>query len=636
MRKEFILKIFIIILNLIIVIRLFDISINKHEYYMSKGNQILNNYFYGPSAPRGRILDSKGRVLVDNKGIKVLTYKKSSGVNSFELCKKLAEILDFDNSSVSDRDKKRYYYYLNKENIDSMLDSKIVEKYKSNLISEDEFETYKYSFISDDGLNSIIDEEVYIYNLMNLGYSFSSKVLKTDITEEEMQRVSELNSDCLDVTVKWVRNYNYDTVLNQIFGSIGLIEEENVDEYLSKGYSLDDTVGTTFLEKYYEEYLKGTKALYKLSDGNLELVSEEKRGNDLVLGIDIDAQLFIESTLKEEIENTKKYPSSKYYKGSYVVVSDPSSGIIRALAGFDANNNYAADVIGILTNSYTVGSVVKGASQSVAFINGVIDTNNRITDSCVKIKNMPSKCSWARLGSINDIEALAKSSNYYQFINAIKVAGKNYSYDMVFNPTFDDFEKYRSVFRSYGLGSLSGIDLSEEKVGITGSRISGDLLLNYVIGQYDTYTPLMLASYINTIANDGVRLKLRLVDYALDTDSNKMNINDVEVKNQVDINIDDLKRIQTGFKRVVSPGGTASGYIDNSIDAYGKTGTSETFYEGIPTTTRSFIMYGNVEDEKYSMVIVSPNLAYSNSQNNYKYPINSRLSRKISNFLFEK
>lgn len=635
MRKEIALKIFILFLNLIVIIRLFDISIIKHDFYLGKSSEILNSYFYGPSAPRGRILDKKGRILVDNKGIKVLTFKKNSKTDLHVLCVKLAQILDMPNISVSPRDKKKYFYFANKEKVDALLDSKMIDKYKSSLITATELEEYKHTFISDSDIEKVSDKEVYIYNLLNSGYSFSEKIIKSDISEEENASINELGESSLEVNVKWVRHYNYDTVLNQLFGTIGAIDEERVNELQESGYSLDDTVGTTFLEKYYEEYLKGNKAIYKIEDGEIQLVQEETRGYDLVLGIDIDEQIAIENMLKEEIENAKKYPSSKYFKGSYVVVSEPKTGLVKALAGFDANNNYSPDVIGILTNSYTVGSVVKGASQSVAFINGVIDKNKQIVDSCVKLKNMPSKCSWARLGSLNDIDALAKSSNYYQFINAIKVAGKNYTYDMIFNPTIDDFNKYRSVFRDYGLGSLSGIDLGEEKLGITGSRISGDLLLNYAIGQYDTYTPLMLSSYINTIANDGERLKLRLVDYAIDNNGNRSNINESQLLNRVGIDIGDLKRIQEGLRKVVSSG-TASGYVDYSFNAAGKTGTSETFYNGIPTTTRSFIMYAPTDEPKYSMVIVSPNLATPNATNNYKYPINSRLSRKISYFLFEK
>ena len=78
MRKENLLKVFILLINLIVAIRLFDIGILKHEHYKNESNSILNNYVYGASAPRGRILDAKGRVLVDNKGIKVLSFKKNS------------------------------------------------------------------------------------------------------------------------------------------------------------------------------------------------------------------------------------------------------------------------------------------------------------------------------------------------------------------------------------------------------------------------------------------------------------------------------------------------------------------------------------------------------------------------------
>jgi len=635
MRKESILKIGIILINLIIVIRIFSVGVIKHEYYRSKSNEILNNYISGSSAPRGRILDSEGRVLVDNKGIKVLIFKKSNKSDIKYLCENLANILEFGDFTVSDKDKKTYYYYINKDLIDQKLDKKMIDKYKSEQISRDELEEYKFTFIDDLEINKISDKEVYLYKLMTSGYSFSEKIIKSDITEDELMQINALGSNDLETKVKWVRHYNYDTVLNSLFGTVGAIEEENVQDYLDKGYSLDDTVGTTFLEKYYEDFLRGEKALYKLEGNGLTLVREEKRGLDLVLGIDILKQLEIESALKEEIKEAKKYPSSKYFKGSYVVATEPSTGIVKALAGFDADNEYYPDVIGILTNSYTVGSVVKGASQSVAFINNVIDRDKKIMDSCVKLKSMPSKCSWTRLGLINDIDALAQSSNYYQFINAIKVSGKSYSYNMSFNPTIDDFNKYRSVFRDYGLGSLSGIDLNEEKLGITGSRISGDLLLNYAIGQYDTYTPLMLSSYINTIANNGVRNKLRLVQYAISLEGEKREINELEVLSKVNINEEDLKRVQTGLRKVIAAG-TASGYVDQSLNAAGKTGTSETFFNGVSTTTRSFIMYAPVSEPKYSIVIVSPNLAYSNTVNNYKYPINSRLSKKISNILFEK
>lgn len=629
------LKIFIVVINLIVLIRLFDIMVINHQKYQNESEEITNKVVYASSAPRGRILDRNGNILVDNKGIKVLTYK-NNGDNQITLCQSLAEILSMENYDVSEIDIKKYYYMAHKQEIDSLLDKKMIDKYNSKIISKDEYEAYKYGFISEEDILNVNHEEAYIYKVMNDGYNYQEKVIKSNISEEELIKINELNSSSLSITIKWMRVFNYDTVINDLFGAIGPIEKENMQEYLSKGYSLDDTVGVSFLEAYYEEYLKGEKAEYLLKeDGKKELIKEETRGNDLVLAIDIDMQLKVEEALKEEVKSAKMYPSSKYYKGTYVVVSDPNNGGIVAVAGYDYNDDFVNDVIGVLTNSYAVGSVVKGASQSVAFMSGVIDQKKKVQDSCVKLRNMPQKCSWTRLGLLSDIDALTYSSNYYQFINAIKVAGSTYTYNMNFNPTKDVFDKYRSIFASYGLGDLSGIDLAEEKPGITGSRVSGDLLLNYVIGQYDTYSPLMLSSYINTIANNGVRYKLRLVDYGLDKDNQKININDAEVISTVDINSDDLKRVQTGLRNVVLRG-TGSSYVNQAYQAAGKTGTSETFYEGNQTTTRSFIMYAPFDAPKYSMVIISPNLSYKNDVNNYSYPVNSRLSRKISNILFEK
>ena len=88
-----------------------------------------------------------------------------------------------------------------------------------------------------------------------------------------------------------------------------------------------------------------------------------------------------------------------------------------------------------------------------------------------------------------------------------------------------------------------------ENTGIKGSTISSDLYLNLAIGQYDTYTPLQILNYINTIANNGVRYKLSLA---------KRN---PEVLNQVPLDKEYFARIKEGFYQVVN-GGTANNYVD--------------------------------------------------------------------------
>lgn len=633
-------KTFLLLINLIVLVRIFDICILKREYYTNiyKSNAditITSNY-----PPRGRILDKKGNILVDNVGIKTLIYHKLPNISSADevnSARIINEIITLDNVKVSENLLRSYYYLLNKSDIDNKVSEEVLKEYKNREMTSDELLEYKYSLVTDEEINSIDESECYIYYLMNKGYIYQDKIIKSNITDEELTRLEEANIMGISIDIKWERKYNYDTVLNSLFGSVGSIPYEDIDIYLDAGYARDDLVGVSFLEKYYESYLKGEKGLYKVNDDNtLTKIKEEVRGSDLILNIDIEKQLAIEEVLASEIIKAKEYPSAKYYQGSYIIVSDVSSGAIEALVAMKyQDNKLSSDVIGLFTNSYTVGSVVKGASQSVAYINGVLDENTKITDSCVKLYSQGKKCSWKSLGVLNDIDALTYSSNYFQFINAIKVSGYTYKYNMKFNPTSEDFEKYRQVFRSYGLGVKTGIDLYEESLGITGNNVTGDLLLNLSIGQYDTYTPLMLNSYIATIASSGERYSLRLASSIINAKGEKVEINPINFLNKVDIEEKYLKRIQEGLKNVVLKG-TASGYFGSYVEGSGKTGTSETYYEGIKTYTKSFVGYAPSDFPEYAITIISPNISYENSVNNYKYPINSRLSRQIAKILFEK
>ena len=58
-----------------------------------------------------------------------------------------------------------------------------------------------------------------------------------------------------------------------------------------------------------------------------------------------------------------------------------------------------------------MGSVIKGASHTVGYQNNLIDIGKKINDSCVKLYQVPTKCSYKRLGYIDDITALKTSSN---------------------------------------------------------------------------------------------------------------------------------------------------------------------------------------------------------------------------------
>ena len=175
------------------------------------------------------------------------------------------------------------------------------------------------------------------------------------------------------------------------------------------------------------------------------------------------------------------------------------------------NGNIVDYTPALLTSPMTPGSVVKAASMLVGYNEGAIKIGEYMNDSCIKIASTPKKCSWRNLGRINDIDALALSSNVYQFKTAIRVAGSSYNENMGFKIRNNAFTTYRNMYHSFGLGVKTEIDLPIESTGYTSKNETPGLLLDFVMGQFETYTPIQLSQYISTVANGGKRLQPHLL-----------------------------------------------------------------------------------------------------------------------------
>ena len=72
-----IILVLIILLFIILIIRLFWIQVIQTESFTDKLEQLTNRIVEGSTAPRGRIYDRNGKLLVDNKPNKVISYKKN-------------------------------------------------------------------------------------------------------------------------------------------------------------------------------------------------------------------------------------------------------------------------------------------------------------------------------------------------------------------------------------------------------------------------------------------------------------------------------------------------------------------------------------------------------------------------------
>lgn len=613
----------------VVIVRYFYIAYYKHDYYYEKYLNATNKIVYGLNAPRGRILDRNGVVLVDNVGINTIVFRNIDNSNIKELAEYVNSVVEVESASIEEQAK----YYMKFEDTDFLLTEEEKELYKYRKLSTSEVEDIKLERIYDIlNYDEIKQREINIYYKLSNGYSYDTKIIKEDVSNEICAVINTANKNGLSCEYTTKRVYLYDT-LNEIYGKVGRITKENKDYYLDKGYSLNDEVGLSYLELEYDEYLRGEKAKYlKNEDNSLTLLSSAKCGNDVYLSIDINLQQQINEVIKTYIDKADEYRHTEYFNTAYVIVSDPNTGEIIASTGLSKVKDTYHDVTtNILHNSFTVGSVVKGASHTVGYQNDLIEVGKKINDSCVKLYQVPLKCSFKRLGYIDDVTALKTSSNYYQFMTAIKLTGNKYTNNMKLSVTDEHFKIYRDTFASFGLGSSTGIDLDNEFTGIKGSTIAPDLLLNFSIGQYDTYTPLQLTNYINTIATSGSRYALHYMKEVKDND-NVIYTYSPNLLNTVESN---FLRIQEGFKEVVL-NGTGKNYTDKKYNPAGKTGTSEVVYsKDLTTINQTYAMYGPSDAPKYSIVVLTPNISYNNDKDTYLAPINLYISKEISKIVFE-
>ena len=654
-----ILNVVVILALLILVVGLFLIQVVGKEKYSLKLENLTKTVIYGETAPRGRIYDRNGKLIVDNIPSKVIYYKKPSGITTKEEIKiayKLAPMIELDFNKLNDYDYKVFWIKNHEDKAKDKITDEEWQKLEERKLTSDDIYELKIERVTPEDLAEYDDldkKAAYIYTLMNTGYSYDEKVIKNEnVTDEEYALVSENISELKGVNTKldWERNYIYGDTFRSILGNVSSsksgIPAELKDYYLKKGYSLDDRVGTSNLEYQYEDILKGKKNKYEvMSDGSYKLIEEGKRGNDIVLTIDIELQKALEEILTEEVLNAKKEANTEFYEGSFVIISDPKTGEILAMAGkkLKQNDDGTYSVIdytsGITQSTAVMGSVVKGASHIVGYNTGALKIGEVRYDNCVKIAATPEKCSWKYLGKLNDITALAQSSNTYQYYTAIKVGKGNYQYNKPLVIDKEAFNTYRNTFAEFGLGVKTGIDLPKEITGIKGNDSTSGLLLDLAIGQNDTYTPIQLSQYINTIANGGTRmtpyLYKGLYNDKSSYDQNKKELNKVKTEAKY------MDRVKEGFRAVMTYG-LGKGYIDETYKPAGKTGTSQSFVDtdgdhkiDQETISTTFVAYAPYDNPKVTFTIVSPNISRPDGKTSHQSSINKRLTNRVSKKYFE-
>ncbi len=114
---------------------------------------------------------------------------------------------------------------------------------------------------------------------------------------------------------------------------------DELQAYLANGYARNDRVGTSYLEKAYENVLKGSKSQTQVEIGNdnqiVQSVSKFKgqQGANLNLTIDSEYQKKVEKALEDTFSSIRSAGAGGLSDGAYAVAMDPNTGRILAMAG---------------------------------------------------------------------------------------------------------------------------------------------------------------------------------------------------------------------------------------------------------------------------------------------------------------
>ena len=640
-------------LNLLfgIVILLFMTIIGRLLYM-----QVLNKDFYETklasasqtrvttSSARGQIYDATGKPLVENTIKQVVSFTRTNKMTAAELketAKKLLTYVNVSSPNLTDRQIADYYLAdqeIYKKIVDTLPRDKRLDS-DGNLLSEATLYNNAVESVDVSQLNYTDDQkkEIYLFSQLNAVENFATGTVATDsLTDTQIALIASASKNLpgISISTSWDRKV-LDTSLSSIVGSVssekaGLPAEE-ADAYLKKGYSLNDRVGTSYLEKQYEETLQGKRSVKEIhldKYGNMESVEnieDGTKGNNIKLTIDLAFQDSVDALLKSYFNSELGNGGAKYSEGVYAVALNPKTGAVLSMSGLKHDLNtgeLTQDSLGTVTNVFVPGSVVKAATISSGWENGVLSGNQTLTDQPIVFQGSAPIYSWYKLayGSfpITAVEALEYSSNAYMVQTALGIMGQTYQPNMFVGTSNLEtaMGKLRSTFAEYGLGASTGIDLPDESTGFIPKEYNFANYITNAFGQFDNYTPMQLAQYVGTIANNGVRIAPHIVEGIYgNNDQGGLGslVQETATKelNKVNISEADMAILHQGFYQVshgTSALTTGRAFSNGAaVSISGKTGTAESYVNGgQKSDNTNAVAYAPTDNPQIAVAVVFP------------------------------
>ena len=633
----------IILLFMTIIGRLLYMQVLNKDFYETKLASASKTKVTTSSA-RGEIYDASGTPLVENTVKQVVSFTRNNKMTAADLketAKKLLAYVGVTSPTLTDRQLADYYLAdqdVYKKVVESLPREKRLDS-DGNRLSESELYNNAVDSVQTSQLNYTEDEkkEIYLFSQLNAVGNFETGTIATDsLTDTQIALIASASKNLpgISISTAWDRKV-LETSLSSIVGSVsgekaGLPAEE-ADAYIKKGYSLNDRVGTSYLEKQYEETLQGKRSVKEIhldKYGNMESVEnieDGTKGNNIKLTIDLAFQDSVDNLLKSYFNSELGNGGAKYSEGVYAVALNPKTGAVLSMSGLKHDlktGDLTPDSLGTVTNVFVPGSVVKAATISSGWENGVLSGNQTLTDQPIVFQGSAPINSWytQAYGSfpITAVEALEYSSNAYMVQTALGIMGQTYQPNMfvLTNNLESAMGKLRSTFAEYGLGASTGIDLPDESTGFIPKEYNFANYITNAFGQFDNYTPMQLAQYVGTIANNGVRIAPHIVEgiYGNNEQGGLGNlIQSVETKemNKINISESDVSILQQGFYQV-SHGGSAltTGRAFSNgaaVSISGKTGTAESYVAGGQNANNTnAVAYAPSDNPQIAVAVVFP------------------------------
>ena len=633
----------VILLFMTIIGRLLYMQVLHKDFYENKLASASQTRVTTGSV-RGEIYDATGKPLVENTVKQVVAFTRSNKMTATDLkdiSKKLLSYVTVTSPQLTERQIADYYLAdpaVYRKTVEALPKEKRLDT-DGNQLSESKLYNNAAESIDSNQIEYTEEEKkvIYIFSQLNAVGNFATGNIQTDpLSDTQVAIIASASKELpgISISTSWDRKV-LETSLSSIVGSVSSeksgLPAEDVDAYLQKGYSLNDRVGTSYLEKQYEEVLQGKRTIKEIhidKHGDIESVKnieEGSKGKNIKLTIDLSFQDGVDNLLKSYFNSELDNGGAKYSEGVYAVALNPKTGAVLAMSGMKHNletGELTPDSLGTVTNVFVPGSVVKAATISSGWENGILSGNQTLTDQPIVFQGSAPINSWYTLSygtfPITAVEALEYSSNTYMVQIALEMMGQPYRPNMTakINQLDSAMGKLRATFGEYGLGVSTEIDLPDESTGFIPQKFDLANYLTNAFGQFDNYTPMQLAQYVATIANNGVRLAPHIVEGIYDNNDKGglgeliQAINTKEI-NKVNISESDMAILHQGFYQVshgTSPLTTGRAFSDGAtVSISGKTGTAESYVAGgQKANNTNAVAYAPTENPQIAVAVVFP------------------------------